>query len=205
MRLLLLVALIACAPAPAGQSDFSERAVQASSADFRVAQHEAVRSRYLRLTTTEEGRGYLERSLVNREDYPELKAAIAARGLPAQLEAVAFVESGFSNIPDRPPERPAAGLWQFIPKTARTYGLVVDDQVDERLDRDKSTQAALSLLVDLHASFGDWGAAFAAYNVGERRVREVMEEQGTQDVWVLIERGALPTYAADVMAASLVL
>jgi len=133
---------------------------------------------------------------------PMISERIAARGLPLGLTAVVMVESGFRNIPARPPEYPGGGLWQFIPATGRAYGLRIDDEVDERLDPEKSTEAALDLLTDLHGQFGDWGLAFAAYNVGPRAVRTAMSENETDDYLVLIERGALPRYAADVMATA---
>lgn len=61
----------------------------------------------------------------------------------------------------------AAGIWQFMPDTARRYGLVVDDYIDERLDFAKSTDAAMRYLVDLHDIFGNWTLAAAGYNRGE--------------------------------------
>ncbi|TNE87846.1 MAG: hypothetical protein EP330_16225 [Deltaproteobacteria bacterium] len=200
--LILVLALTACG---ASEPGFAERAASASSAAFTVPQSPVVEARYEVLATSERGRRFADHAFMQREEVRFIEGVIAARGLPPQLEAVAFVESGFDNVPARPEEYPAAGVWQFIPSTARAYGLRVDGEVDERMDPEKSTAAALDLLTDLHASFGDWPAAIAAYNVGEKHLRAVMAEQGTTDVWLLIERGALPTYAADVMAAAAML
>lgn len=201
--LALVLALAGCAELPA--EEFSSRALAASSAQFTIPEARVIEARYRRLVGTPEGRDYTERALRRRESLRFVEAAVAARGLPSQLEAVAFVESGFRNVPPDPEVYPAAGVWQFIPQTARTYGLRVDETVDERMDPEKSTEAALDLLGDLHERLGSWPAAIAAYNVGEPHLRRVMEAEGTDDVWQLIEREALPTYAADVMAAAAVL
>ena len=58
----------------------------------------------------------------------------------------------------------AAGIWQFMPDTARRYGLRVDDAIDERLDFVKATDAAMRYLNNLHTIFGDWTLVAAAYN-----------------------------------------
>ena len=60
----------------------------------------------------------------------------------------------------------AAGLWQFMPDAGRTYGLTVDRWVDERLDPERSTQAASRYLSDLYRRFGSWELAIASYNMG---------------------------------------
>lgn len=131
---------------------------------------------------------------------PIFDRELAKRDLPDDVLAVALHESGFENIPERYP-CPSGGVWQFIQRTARAYGLTVDDSVDERLDEEKSTAAALDLLEDLHGEFGNWGLAFAAYNVGEPAVRKAIRTHGTDDWIELVDAGALPTYPAEVMAA----
>ncbi len=155
---------------------------------------------------SEKGQQFISASRERRTSYePMLGDKIAAAGMPEELIAVVLVESGFQNIEARPPELPGGGLWQFIASTGRLYGLKIDEQVDERLDPALSTDAALALLSDLHREFGDWGLALAAYNVGSRAVSKAIQEEGTSDCWELIRRGALPTYAADVMAGAVLL
>lgn len=207
-RFLVLMSLVACAPQPAPTAPTGEDArllaAAASDDDFVVPMNDVI-ERHLGLWATER-REFVERALATRADVaPTIDPAIARHGLPTELVAVAFVESGFQDIPARPEQYPAAGVWQFIPATARTYGLRVDDSVDERRDLPKSTDAALRLLADLHAEFGDWGLAFAGYNQGSARVREAIEAEGTDDPWDLVRRGALDPYAAEVMSAVIVL
>ncbi|OPY06286.1 MAG: Membrane-bound lytic murein transglycosylase D precursor [Syntrophaceae bacterium PtaB.Bin038] len=71
----------------------------------------------------------------------------------------------------------ALGPWQFIPSTGYKYGLNRDLYVDERMNVEKSTQAAIAYLTDLHGLFGDWLTALAAYNCGEGRVLKVISRQ----------------------------
>lgn len=153
---------------------------------------------------------FAQRALARRpQQVDAIHTALQAAGLPTALEAVVFVESGYdtqaitSMAADAPYlEHPkAAGLWQFIPQTATTYGLRVDGEVDERLDVTRETEAAVALLSDLHDEFGDWGLALAAYNQGPAHVRRAIANEGTRDVPSLVERGALNRYVPMFWAA----
>src|SRR5690606_25953375 len=105
---------------------------------------------------------------------PIVNQALSKRKLPKDLAAVAFIESGW--WPTAKSSAGAMGLWQFMPQTARAYGLTVSDVYDERMSIWKSTAAAVEHLDDLHTRFQSWDLALAAYNMGyqglERRVRE---------------------------------
>ena len=101
----------------------------------------------------------------------ELKKA----GLPEELSWLPLVESGFkAHALSR---ARALGLWQFIPSTGYKYGLSRDEWIDERLDLEKSTRAAIDYLKELHGMFGDWLTVLAAYNCGEGRVLKVISRQ----------------------------
>ena len=96
-------------------------------------------------------------------------------GLPEELSWMPMIESWFKI---RAYSRARAlGLWQFIASTGYRYGLKRDRWIDERMDPEKATQAAVKYLKELHSWFGDWTTALAAYNCGEFRVRRIIKAQ----------------------------
>jgi membrane-bound lytic murein transglycosylase D len=101
----------------------------------------------------------------------ELKKA----GIPEEFLWLPLVESFFKiNAYSR---ARALGLWQFIPSTGYKFGLTRDEWVDERMDVQESTKAAIAYLKELHSMFGDWLTVLAAYNCGEGRVLRVISRQ----------------------------
>lgn len=139
-----------------------------------------------------------------------IRGKLRERGMPEDLLYLSMIESGFN--PSAKSHASAVGLWQFIKGTGTRYGLRVDSYVDERRHPEKSTDAALDYLQDLHAQFGSWYLAAAAYNTGEGRVARVMrqvtgKERGKDaDFWRI--RGRLPSetreYVPLMVAAALV-
>lgn len=105
---------------------------------------------------------------------PMISTKLDERDMPQDLIYLAMIESGFNPRAQSPAK--AGGLWQFISETGKRYGLTVNKKVDERNHPDKATDAALSYLSDLHARFGSWYLAAAAYNTGENRVGRIMRE-----------------------------
>jgi len=114
----------------------------------------------------------IERSFERSEPYlAYIYNEVDKRGFPTEIALLPFIESNF-NPQARSPER-AAGLWQFIPRTGRHYGLKQDWWYDGRRYVVASTQAALDHLDKLQQEFsGDWLLALAAYNAGSATVRK---------------------------------
>jgi soluble lytic murein transglycosylase-like protein len=121
---------------------------------------------------------------------PMLEPILRQEGVPQQMAAVVLVESGGQSAALSP--KGARGLWQFMPDTARRYGLVVTASLDERLDPYKSTHAAARYLRDLHTQFGNWPLALAAYNAGEDTVQRAVERTSTRDFSSIARAGMLP-------------
>lgn len=114
---------------------------------------------------------YQRSGMYRSEILPALKKA----GIPEEFFWLPLVESWFKiNAYSR---ARALGLWQFIPSTGYKFGMIRDEWVDERMDVQKSTQAAIAYLKELHNMFGDWLTVLAAYNCGEGRVLRVISRQ----------------------------
>ncbi len=103
-------------------------------------------------------------------------------GLPEELKALAIVESALN--PTAESRAGARGMWQFMYRTAKTYGLQIDSFVDERMDPEASARAAAKYLKDSYDVFGDWSLAIASYNCGVGNVnRAIRRSGGKRDFW----------------------
>lgn len=124
-------------------------------------------------------------------------------GVPQELIYTGLVESAYNSQAES--SAGAMGIWQFIPATAKRYGLRQIGSIDERTDPEKSTRAAAKYLKDLYGMFGDWNLALAAYNAGEYRVLRTIEKTGIKDFWQMSLKGLLPqetvNYVPAVLAA----
>lgn len=130
----------------------------------------------IKLFTTGPERRYFIASYQRAGKYrPMILEKLAAAGLPEELSWLPLIESGF-KVKALSRAR-ALGLWQFIPSTGYKFGLKRNQYIDERIDFEKSTDAAIAYLKELHNIFGDWATVLAAYNCGEGRVLHVIRTQ----------------------------
>ncbi|WP_320044111.1 LysM peptidoglycan-binding domain-containing protein [uncultured Desulfobacter sp.] len=106
---------------------------------------------------------------------PFIVQELKKSGLPEEISWLPLIESGFKSRALSPAR--ALGLWQFIPSTGNKFGLNRNHYIDERMDPEKATRAAIDYLKELHNLFGDWTTAIAAYNCGEYRVLKTIRRQ----------------------------
>jgi hypothetical protein len=115
--------------------------------------------------------------------FPYIEEKLAEAGMPGDLKYVAVAESAL--ITDIKSRKRAVGLWQFISRTARRYGLEKNRLIDERLDFERSTEAAIRYLKRLHSEFGNWTLALAAYNCGDSFLKRQIKKQKVKDFYRL--------------------
>jgi membrane-bound lytic murein transglycosylase D len=114
-----------------------------------------------------------------------ISRVLADRGVPAEIGALPHVESSFN--PAAYSRVGAAGLWQFMPGTARRY-MRVDGVVDQRLDPYSATEAAANLMLYNYRLLGSWPLAVTAYNHGPGGLKRAQDELGTSNIAVIVKR-----------------
>ena len=115
--------------------------------------------------------------------FPYIEEKLAEAGMPDDLKYVAVAESAL--ITDIRSSKRAGGPWQFMSRTGRHYGLRKNRTIDERLDFEKSTEAAIKYLQRLHDKFGNWTLALAAYNCGDAFLMREIRKQKVKDFYRL--------------------
>lgn len=138
--------------------------------------------------------GYIDLYAVRRKDvtskvmgmaqlyFPMIEEKLTKFNIPIELKYLAIVESALN--PTAISRVGAGGLWQFMPGTAKLYGLEITSYQDERFDPYKSTEAACKYLKFLYDTFDDWQLALAAYNSGPGNVNKAIRRSGgKKDFW----------------------
>lgn len=108
--------------------------------------------------------------------FPLFEKYLTQYGLPQELKYLSIIESGLN--PRAVSRARAVGLWQFMSGTGRYYNLQHNWYFDDRMDPEKSTEAACRYLKDLYTMFGDWELALAAYNTGPGNVKKAIRRSG---------------------------
>ncbi|KAA9340997.1 lytic transglycosylase domain-containing protein [Adhaeribacter soli] len=148
------------------------------------------------------------RRMLERENlyFPLFEKYLAKHDMPTELKYLAVVESALN--PYAKSVVGALGLWQFMPATANDFRLVQNSFYDERMDPEKSTEAACKFLRQLYRIFDDWELALAAYNCGPGNVRKAINRAGggKQTFWAIFPylpketRGYVPSFTAVMYA-----
>ena len=118
------------------------------------------------------------RTMQRKKDlyFPLFEKYLQQYQLPDELKYLSIIESGLN--PRAISSARAVGLWQFMSGTGRYFGLHTNYYIDDRMDPDKSTEAACQYLAQLHRIFGNWELALAAYNSGPGTVRKAVRRSG---------------------------
>ncbi len=116
------------------------------------------------------------------EWFPIIEPILAAYGIPNDFKYMPLVESGLQSGTS---PKGAAGFWQFMPGTARMYGLKVNGSIDERKNLRKSTIAACKYMKELHGIFNSWTLVAAAYNVGDVHMKRQINKQNQDNYFKL--------------------
>ena len=106
--------------------------------------------------------------------FPVIEPILKKYGVPADFKYMPLVESGLQSGTS---PKGASGYWQFMPQTARDFGLRVNSEMDERQNMKRSTVAAAKYLKSLYHEFGSWTLAAAAYNIGEGSLKKQISKQ----------------------------
>ncbi len=120
--------------------------------------------------------------------FPILAPILKANDIPIDFIYLACIESSLDPTAVSPAR--AAGLWQFMPATGREFGLEVNDDVDERYNIEKSTEAACKYFKQAYEKYGNWESVAASYNAGQGRIsRELASQQvkSAFDLWLVPE------------------
>ena len=120
--------------------------------------------------------------------FPIIEPILKQYGIPDDIKYLAVIESSLDPRAVSPAR--ASGLWQFMPATAKEFGMEVSAEVDERYHIEKSTVAACRYLKDAYNKYGSWSAAALSYNGGQGRItRELRNQQSNEalDLWLVEE------------------
>lgn len=132
--------------------------------------------------------------------FPDIIPILKRNGVPEDFKYLVLIESGLTNAVS---PAGAAGFWQFLPETAKRYGLEVTDQVDERYHVEKATLAACKMLKDSKAVFKNWTLAAAAYNAGEGRIMKELNRQKVDNYYDLFLNAETSRYIYRILALKL--
>lgn len=126
-------------------------------------------------------------------------------GLPVELKYMAVIESMLNATAQS--RAGAKGMWQFMYRTGKLYGLTINSYVDERMDIEKAVDAAARYLRDSYNAFGDWTLAISSYNCGTGNVRKAIRRAGGKmDFWSIYPylpretRGYMPAFVGAMYA-----
>lgn len=135
--------------------------------------------------------------------FPQLAPILKKNGVPLDMLYLACIESTLN--PRAYSSAKAAGLWQFMPETAKQYGLEVNEWVDERYNTEKATEAACRYLKKAYQKYGNWESVAASYNGGMGRISSELSKQLASSAFDLYLVDETSRYMFRILAAKLIM
>lgn len=133
--------------------------------------------------------------------FPVIEPILKENNIPDDLKYLMVIESSVNPLAKS--GAGAAGLWQFMPSTAKEYGMEVNGCVDERYDVEKATVAACKYLKNAYAKYGDWPSVAASYNAGQGRISHQLKRQNVTNSLDLHLVEETSRYVYRILAAKL--
>jgi hypothetical protein len=134
--------------------------------------------------------------------FPVIEPILKANGVPDDFKYLAVAESGLANVVS---PSDAVGFWQFLKPTAQQYGLEVTDEVDERYNLEKATEAACKYLKASFDKYGNWTMAAASYNMGPKGVGKQIDRQNEKNYYNLLLNEETARYVFRILAIKLII
>ncbi|MFV5689128.1 lytic transglycosylase domain-containing protein [Flavobacterium sp. ZT3R25] len=129
--------------------------------------------------------------------FPVIEPILKKNGIPDDFKYLAVIESGLVNVVS---PAGARGVWQFMPDTAKERKMEVNENVDERYDLEKSTEAACSYFLSAKGKFGSWTLAAASYNGGMTGVNKQIDLQKVSNYYDLLLTEETSRYVFRILA-----
>jgi len=133
--------------------------------------------------------------------FPVIEKILKEEGVPDDFKYLCVAESGLENVTS--PAK-AGGYWQFIPSTAKVYGLEVSTDVDERCHLEKSPRAACRYLKKMKNQFGSWTMAAAGYNRGDGGLQAAVDDQQVHNYWDIWLNSETSRYVYRILSFKLI-
>ena len=130
--------------------------------------------------------------------FPMIEPILKKYNIPDDFKYLCVIESGLDTRAISPAK--AAGLWQFMEATAKSYGLEIREGVDERYHIEKATEAAARYFLDAYKRYSDWVDVAAAYNAGTGRISSEMRRQQADSTFDLLLVSETSRYVFRIMA-----
>jgi len=129
--------------------------------------------------------------------FPVIEHILKENGIPDDFKYLALIESGLENVTS---PAGAKGFWQFLKGTAKDYGLEVNNEVDERYNVEKATQAACKYFNKAHEKYKNWTLVAAAFNAGNKGIDRQIEKQKVNNYYSLLLDDETERYVFRILA-----